>query len=315
MSIFEPIPPVLDDYSIPEGAKCQEASSLSVKQYIPCYAPATSVVRHDKDDRSYYMCTPCAWHNVQNRGGQLMFSQPDKEQQSAIKHAIEGLESDVSTHVKTTIRPKPFTPKPESKPRRAKGGKYSAFVNDLPRFPGDDPDRRQVVEAVKQSILEPGEESLLPFDPNGLLDRMDTFAKAIYRGELRATAGRPWASEFARLYAELRMIRERIATWDASIGLLLEAYLALMVEQFEVEGISSLKLSNGQPVSTFLEPYVQVVNKEECRQWAVAQGLEHQMTLPWNTLNKLAKDMLLAGESEPPGTVVYAKTKVRLGHE
>lgn len=58
--------------SIPDDALCQEASQLSVRNYIPCYKPAVAIVRHDKDGRSYYMCLGCMDHNVRNRGGELI---------------------------------------------------------------------------------------------------------------------------------------------------------------------------------------------------------------------------------------------------
>lgn len=59
---------------IPADATCQEASIFSREKYIPCFAPAVAIVRHDKDRRSYYMCLPCAHHNVRNRGGRLIQS-------------------------------------------------------------------------------------------------------------------------------------------------------------------------------------------------------------------------------------------------
>ena len=59
---------------IPEGARCQEASMLSRGSYIPCFAPAVAIVYHDRDRRGYYMCAPCADHNVRNRGGKLIAS-------------------------------------------------------------------------------------------------------------------------------------------------------------------------------------------------------------------------------------------------
>jgi hypothetical protein len=65
MSEIEPI-------RIPDDAKCQEASVLSVKEYIPCHAKATAIVFHEKDRRGYYMCDPCADHNIHNRGGKLV---------------------------------------------------------------------------------------------------------------------------------------------------------------------------------------------------------------------------------------------------
>jgi hypothetical protein len=68
---FEPIPPVKSG-PIPPDAKCQEASIHSREFYIPCSSPAVAVVRHEKDRRAYYMCHPCADHNIRNRGGVLV---------------------------------------------------------------------------------------------------------------------------------------------------------------------------------------------------------------------------------------------------
>jgi Zn finger protein HypA/HybF involved in hydrogenase expression len=51
-------------------ASCEEASVLSKESYIPCGAPATKLVYHRKDRRTYPMCPPCASHNIRNRGGE-----------------------------------------------------------------------------------------------------------------------------------------------------------------------------------------------------------------------------------------------------
>jgi hypothetical protein len=67
-----PIPPCNENDPIPEGATCQEASMHSRGKYIACGVPAVTIVRHDKDRRSYYMCGPCADHNVRNRGGKYV---------------------------------------------------------------------------------------------------------------------------------------------------------------------------------------------------------------------------------------------------
>jgi hypothetical protein len=45
---------------------------LSFGGYIPCSAPAVAIVHHDRDGRGYYMCLPCADHNLRNRGGRLV---------------------------------------------------------------------------------------------------------------------------------------------------------------------------------------------------------------------------------------------------
>lgn len=71
MSIFEPIPLVAADLSIPEYARCQEASIFSRESYIPCGAPASTIVDNG-DSRPYYMCDACANHNIHNRRGKLL---------------------------------------------------------------------------------------------------------------------------------------------------------------------------------------------------------------------------------------------------
>ncbi len=67
------IPPVPDDNNIPDGTTCQEAHPFSRERYIPCGEPATAIVYHDRDRRSYYMCPACTFHNVRNRGGELRY--------------------------------------------------------------------------------------------------------------------------------------------------------------------------------------------------------------------------------------------------
>lgn len=200
-----------------------------------------------------------------------------------------------------------------------KPGKYAAVIGKLPKLPMVEPERRDIVEAVKKTILESSPEDDT-FDPDSvqmslpeLLDVMNEHMKDLISLEKHATGGKRYASEFARVYAELRKVADRLESWQSNINLLMDAYLDLMVEQLEVEGISSIRLANGQPVTTYPEPYAQVVDKEEFRLWCIKQGMERDMHLHWGKTNSMTKEMLLAGDPEPPGVTVYAKTRVRLG--
>lgn len=49
---------------------CCEEAALGVPGYIPCNKPAVSVVKQP-DGNKVAMCVACAWHNVNNRGGEL----------------------------------------------------------------------------------------------------------------------------------------------------------------------------------------------------------------------------------------------------
>ena len=53
--------------------RCEEASLLSRETYIPCNAPAVSVVGwKGRSDKPIRMCADCTRHNIKNRGGELI---------------------------------------------------------------------------------------------------------------------------------------------------------------------------------------------------------------------------------------------------
>jgi hypothetical protein len=50
--------------------RCEEASTLSGKKYIPCNAPAVAIVGwKGRSDAPIRMCAMCEDHNIKNRGG------------------------------------------------------------------------------------------------------------------------------------------------------------------------------------------------------------------------------------------------------
>lgn len=52
--------------------RCEEASMFSRIFYIPCNAPAESVVKFRSGEGPYRMCAACADHNIRNRGAELI---------------------------------------------------------------------------------------------------------------------------------------------------------------------------------------------------------------------------------------------------
>lgn len=73
------IPLVTSLTEIPPDARCQEASRFSCKTYIPCSQPAVSIIDNG-DSRPYYMCGPCANHNVKNRRAKVLLINSGEEQ-------------------------------------------------------------------------------------------------------------------------------------------------------------------------------------------------------------------------------------------
>ena len=158
-------------------------------------------------------------------------------------------------------------------------GKYAKVIQNLPRMAGEEPAYQQKINAVKQAMKE--EEEF-----------------------------KQHASYFAKIYTEARDERDLIAEQMLEINLRLAAIEQLLVEQYEVEETTSLKLETGPTVRVQLEPYAQVQDHEAYRSWCIEQGMESLMSVPWMTTNKITKERLLDGEPEPPGVKAYVKSKI-----
>lgn len=232
-----------------------------------------------------------------------------------------------------------------------KGGKYAAVIGKLPVL-GIDPARRQAVEMAQEQIKAPladGENIYQTGDVADQIAYIRDAGRKLVAMKKRQTAGKPWASEYARAYAECRAIREGvIAEIDGAFSLLIEAYQWLMINQMEVEGTTSLKLDSGASVVTFQEPQAKVEDPAKFLYWCLAPtdvcrtcgessdsashvdvvdessapgahvfnpggGMTNKLMLPWATTNALTKERLLQGEPEPDGVTSWAKTTVRLG--
>jgi hypothetical protein len=160
-------------------------------------------------------------------------------------------------------------------------GKYSGVVDDLPRFNGNEASYQDHVNQRKTE-LRAGQE--FKETPVALAQDYQT---------LRAAE--------SQLEAELKELR-----------LTLEATAQMLVDQYEAEGTTSVRLMDGASVSVQVEPYAVVKDRDAHRAWAIANGLERLMALPWQTTNSITKERLLAGLPEPDGVESYAKTKLVL---
>lgn len=118
------------------------------------------------------------------------------------------------------------------------------------------------------------------------------------------------AASIALTYAELRREANAKAAELAELKLRVAAAMLLMLEQYEVEGTTGLTLKNGDKIRWQPEPHLVVTDKEQFRQWCIAQQLERDMVLPWGKANKMAKEMLLAGHAEPDGAELFMRPKV-----
>lgn len=156
--------------------------------------------------------------------------------------------------------------------------KYAAVVERLPKMDAQEPSYQEKVEAVKRDLAPMLSSS----------------------------------SEIANEYVLLRGEEDNLEEQLSVLRLRKAAVEQLLVDRFEHDDVSSIKLTSGHSVSVQVEPYAQVVDKDALREWAKTNGLERSLTLPWQTVNALAKERLLAGDAEPEGTKVFARTKLVL---
>lgn len=168
--------------------------------------------------------------------------------------------------------------------------KYAAITPGLPEIPVN-PDWQTRLDNFKQKALELSVDGALT--PQQLLTQ----------------------------YKLLRQQRDELQTKLSDNYLALEAFTQMLIESnnrqedgWGAYGASSNTLiaPNGSRIRIDVEPYATVVDKDANRQWAVKEGLERMLALPWQTLNSLVKKRLLNGQGEPPGVKTFKKRTIVL---
>lgn len=198
-------------------------------------------------------------------------------------------------------------------------GKYAGIVEQLPRSLGTEPDYQDKINAIKAKILEPESDSTTEEDRGELTSAvveemaLDISATLSVLNDMfiRAVGGEGiHASRLARIYRDLRVVKRLFEEQEKTTNILLEAYGQILIDQYEAEGTTSLKLDDGAAVRIQYEPHATVVDREANRRWAMENGLENLLSLPWQTCNALTKEALINGVEPPAG--IEATTRVKI---
>jgi hypothetical protein len=170
----------------------------------------------------------------------------------------------------------------------AKKGKYAHITPTLPRLPAfdeEDPKYQDKVDAKKRQLLAGDPE-------NGIAPI------------------RRHASALAEHYADVREYRDLLKQKLKEVNIEVDATVQLLTEQYEAEGITALTLSDGAVIRLQAEPYAQIKDPAKVREWALNDpDLRNKVTLHWQTLNGVVKELLLQGENPPEGVEAYTKVK------
>jgi hypothetical protein len=133
------------------------------------------------------------------------------------------------------------------------------------------------------------------------------------KAELRAGEGfRETPVTLAADYALLRAAEDQLEAELKELRLSIEATTQMLAEQYEAEGMTSVRLASGASVSIQMEPHAVVKDKDAHRLWAIANGMERLLMLPWGTTNAITKERLLAGQPEPDGVEAFTRIKTVL---
>ena len=159
-------------------------------------------------------------------------------------------------------------------------GKYDSITPSLPKFIEGDSSYRGKIEAEKLEILDG-------------------------RVELSAR-------DLAAMYVSAREAKEDKEKELKEANLKHEAVREMFCEAMDDEDTTSLTLKNVGALRVERKPYAQVKDKQACRLWCIAEGLEESMVLPWGSIDKITRDRLYDGQPEPDGVEAFQKDKVVL---
>lgn len=169
---------------------------------------------------------------------------------------------------------------------KRKPSTYAHIVPGLPELP---------VEADKQQTLD------------------------IFKESIRKQLGELTPQNLLKHYTALRRRQDELKDEISTVYLALEAATQLIVDSNKRQedgwgtygaAPNTLIAANGDRIRVDVEPYASLVDKDANRQWAVAEGLERMLMLPWSTINSITKKRLLAGQPEPPGVKTFKKQTI-----
>ena len=108
-------------------------------------------------------------------------------------------------------------------------------------------------------------------------------------------------------------VRQQIDELDAKLSVLnvqKNALTYLFTERFEEDDVTSMKFDDGVMLSEAPEPYPNVKDRATLIAWVKETGQEELLTLNFQTLASMCKQLLLDGKPIPPGVDIYMKSKL-----
>jgi hypothetical protein len=126
-------------------------------------------------------------------------------------------------------------------------------------------------------------------------------------GSLQDNGRQPTTRELIDIYVATRRAMDAAAEVTSALEVVKTAVEETLADRYENEGLDTVKTDDGITVRHQPEPYAQVTDPDELREWFKAEGMERSLNPAWGTVNALAKQRLLNAEEPMPGVAIYNK--------
>lgn len=169
--------------------------------------------------------------------------------------------------------------------------KYESIIPSLPSYIPEDPQElahQQRVDAIKLEIINDPEISKSPVS-------------------------------LAQEYADLRLAKDNLEEQLKAIQISLDAYAQMLLDsnsagdsEWGQYGVlkTTMRLVSGDTIRVQHDPWARVFDKDANRKWAIKNGMERMLALPWQTINSITKECLIKAMPEPDGVKVWKKSKL-----
>jgi len=141
----------------------------------------------------------------------------------------------------------------------------------------------------------------------GNLERLPTERSERVKEKVSALRGQRM-EVLGETYVDLRAEKKAAEEVLSEIEERLAAVEFVLVDSFEAGNISSIKIfDRDKTISHQKAPHATVQDKQALREWCLNNNMGDELTLPWQTLNALSKELLLSGQPEPDGVKLYSR--------
>jgi hypothetical protein len=120
------------------------------------------------------------------------------------------------------------------------------------------------------------------------------------------------STELTREFARRRAMKKTLEGHISLENTELEAISQILINDLEGSEIQKIGLTTGETGYIQDEPYSSVEDKKKLMAWVKKKKLQDLLTLNWQTLNGMVKNLLVDGKPAPPGVKVSMKTSFRL---